>query len=334
MRRHALRSLSRRATASAILASSLACSVDIARPLPAELPDAASADAGADAASVDADEPAPFVDDFERPEGPVADARWRDTGRGTPEVWAGALCMHSLEEAAPRLEPHPYRFIRLEVLADPHFELHLEGEAEDLLAIHWLTDRTLGTASGVNLSEPLAAPNLVELRIALDYGRQLARIELGEQPAVEVPFESRAPVAALRTLRFFNHAEREFAWDWGVYELAVRNTACVDNLLIAPEEPAEDPLAAAPPPSSCLPSVHEGSVEDCVARHCCELRWTCVREGSCENHDACVSNCVHHGPTGELEGCGEEACMWSDSAVLFAECVDRHCSREAREEAP
>ena len=287
-------------------------------------PSEGARDGGADAAS----EPVlgDFRDDFQRPEGPVNGAMWQDTGPGTPSLWNGELCLWAEEQVRTRLEPGPYGYVQLEVATEAYFELRLEGDRGPMLVLFWYPDQTLGRSDGSTVYDGLEPDSVSRLRMRLDYAEQAVHLQLDARPEQILPFESDAPASRLTAVALANQHPPDSSWLLGMpieYPLSAR-ASCVDNVLVAQQEPREDPFGKQPGALACTPVPWETGAQQCERRNCCSEQLAMNR---------CVADCYDGDGSTDYEAC-IQLCAHGPLAQKLSACGDAHCSGSNVQERP
>jgi hypothetical protein len=328
-----------------LLVACAACDLELGaipvRPDDPEMMTTTVSDAGSDASPDDADTVEPVVtfrDDFERPDGPADGPGWKDVGPGTPEIWAGELCLSIHEQARTKLAAAPYGHVQFEAVARGRFELHFEGVGEDILAVVWQADNALATASGAILVEPTLDSRDLPPRLLtfdIDYEAQVVSVTAGDGAPMRVPFESKRPQSELMAVRFAQQSDRSYSDTGGRQtEGPVAATACVDNFLVAESRPARDPFGSSTRLRACMPDdVLIVPRLDCSIRNCCD------EYGACDDWDhcpvGCMLQCLEEGPSGTVAGCQNPNCQVSnDIAQALADCLDEFCARDGRAGGP
>jgi hypothetical protein len=303
----------------------LACRSEVARE-PSRDASTPEADAGA---GTDAGEPQPapiFQDDFTRDDGPVAPP-WRDSGPGSPELWAGALCLQASQSVTLELTPAPYRYLRIAASGADGLVWSVEGPRGPLFSLEWLMQRD-GTrevefSAGEDVA-PYSSARAHVIEVLLDDETGLVSARAPGRPWVTSSLASELG-DGITKLRF-TLASPDFG------------TACFDDVYVGPAEPASDPFAGSPPVR------HGGFVDDpreaCALDHCGESAVRCLEQQDvpdpelpCADCDCDISDyltalsCPDSSPSGRVAGCPG---LWEapDSATLaeLSRCLDEHCA--------
>jgi hypothetical protein len=278
----------------------------------APLPDGGTADGEAQQPAEVFDD---FRDDFERADGPVDGAPWKDSGPGVPELWHGALCLETQEQVSALLGPLPFGHVQVSTLARVGFELHLEGDEGEILGLAWTEHGGLATHDGFDVIRGDAVAPLYgrahTLAFDLDYDRQRVSLFVDADPAVELTMESQEPVRSLRAIRFV-HAP--------IVDAPELQSLCVDNVYAGRTRPSSDPFAGLGA-LVCTPS--DLLAADCEGRRCCaeQASWDEAYEG----HALELQTCLSAEQSAQEPWCNPYVSVGDDLTQALVACMQTFC---------